>query len=104
MMASRTGYLKMQKKPNKKENPLQKKIEALRCGKELPLNVRDVLMSVEPDPPERAVLGLARALQYKSDPDSYMTTLVFVEEAVAYYNANGLGATLDRMFELEDKN
>jgi hypothetical protein len=76
-------------------------IEAMRRGEEIPLTAYEVLMSVEPDHRERAVLELATAIERAKNPDYSMVTLVSVDEAVAFHNEYGFARTLDRMFELE---
>ena len=54
-----------------------------------------------PPPEIRAVLKLARAFQVEEGGPDYATSWANQERAQDYFNAHGLGATLDELFKRE---
>jgi len=83
---------------------VKKKLEALKSGKELPVDVRNLWKSTAvgqvPDTDERCVLGLARAI-HRAESRDVSTSWSAQERAAAYYNKHGLAKALDEMFRLE---
>jgi len=84
-----------------KKRPTQKeKLEALKGGVELPVDIDTLWRVKDPDVEERAVLELARAIHRARSRGCAISWDAQVE-AARYYNAHGLAETLDEMFRLE---
>ena len=80
------------------------RMRALREGREPQVDVKNLWRSTPvggvPLPEERAVLRLARAI-HAAESTFCATSWSAQERAGEYFNANGLGATLDEATRLE---
>jgi hypothetical protein len=85
------------KRPNTK-----KKLDALKEGRELPVDPVNLSYVQEPGTDERAVLDLARAI-HRAESTGCAVSWSAQERAAAYFNEHGLIGTLDEMFRLEER-
>lgn len=82
----------------KRRPTVSEKLEALKHGRELPIDPRVMGVPGEwPDPDERAVLILAREYQKEADPDYVSVSWACQVRAADYFNANGLIKTLNEI-------
>jgi hypothetical protein len=82
---------------------VRKKLEALKAGRELPVDVYALAhgrVGDVPDTDERAVLELACAIHH-AESDRVAVSWEAQERAAQYFNTHGLSKTLDEMFRLE---
>jgi hypothetical protein len=73
----------------------REKLEALKRGVELPVNLDLMQPGDYAGPDERAVLTLARVYEAAIDPDYSVISRASQEKAEAFFNAHGLLETLD---------
>ena len=82
----------------------RQKLEALKAGRELPVDVRSLWRSTSigdvPPPDERAVLLLARAI-HRAESNNVATSWSAQTRAADYFNAWGLAGTLDEILRLD---
>lgn len=85
----------------KRKTPSTKqKLEALKEGRELPVDPHALSTVSHPGTDERAVLDLARAI-HRAESTGCAVSWSAQERAAAYFNEHGLIGTLDEMFRLE---
>lgn len=78
----------------------RQKLDALKNGRELPVDVRAMAFVEYPGTDERAVLTLAREYQRVEDPNRAATSWACQERAADYFNARGLARTIDEIIRI----
>jgi len=86
-----------------RKQKVARKLRDLQQGREPHVTKADLMAHMPgevPLPEERAVLQLAHAI-HRAESSDAVTSWSAQERAMDFFNTHGLGATLDRMFELE---